>query len=457
MPRDWKLRGAAIQKIYGLYNDSSVKFIVFPIVCKKKENICATSKDIKKHTILLVYNKSTCQLEYWDDLFGMTQRFFGRWRLIRSELLEAYFIPILKDTLGFEFKSNKILIPKFKETVYGRIKRILEAANFENNYPTVYAAFLTDYIKRNATTGADAISFDKLASSYAELHRWNFAWKEEHRCDDPTKILNTETGNCVKIRSDTGQAMLGVTKESCPYPQLRNVATNACKKIEIGKHYISDTSTNVLDSHVAWGYNQWSSLMQYFMRKFPHAATAPDNTFSWEIKRADRWKLTPPKNFHAIMKKGMTNPACRFIVLFILLTQNNFENYHSNVLIIDKAAMTLERFEPYGEGEWDIFNNDKQLDEAVVETFKPYNLRYLPISDTCPHGFQGIEVKEDSGEFITFGGNCQVWTLWYMDLRLSNPLVPREVLIKSAWKELVKDGSFRTFINGYHHFLKKEV
>jgi hypothetical protein len=40
---------------------------------------------------------------------------------------------------------------------------------------------------------------------------------------------------------------------------------------------------------------------------------------------------------------------------------------------------------------------------------------------------------------------------------LSNQLVPREVLVKSAWKELVKDGSFRTFINGYHHFLKKEV
>jgi hypothetical protein len=80
---------------------------------------------------------------------------------------------------------------------------------------------------------------------------------------------------------------------------------------------------------------------------------------------------------------------------------------------------------------------------------------------TCPYGFQGLEGFEDSKEIISFGGNCAVWAMWYMDLRLANPLIPQDILIKKAWKELMKEGAFKLFINGYHNYLlriaKKQI
>ena len=79
------------------------------------------------------------------------------------------------------------------------------------------------------------------------------------------------------------------------------------------------------------------------------------------------------------------------------------------------------------------------------------------MNQTCPIGFQQLEGREDSSGFKSFGGNCIMWALWYMDLRLSNPDVPRDILIKSAWKKIKNDGSFKVFINSYHHFLSKQI
>ena len=459
MPRAWTAKD--FEKIRDMYSDNSVKFILFPVVCKKKVYICKDGHDIKKHIVLLAYNKATCQLEYWDDLFATTQHVFGNYRLLRTDLLEVYFVPILRDAFGFKFKGpTRLQVPKFRENTYARIKRCLAAANLENNYAAIYASFLVDYIKRRIKAPVKAeynmISFDKLAIQYDELQRWNFSWKQEHRCGNPNKVLNTETGNCINVSSVRGREMLGMYGDACPFPQLRNVATNYCKKIDLQQHYIEDTSNSFLKTHIGWNLSSWAKLMQYFMHKFPYVATADDNEFMWQIQN-NVWKLIPPKKFHATMKKGLANANVRFIVFFIALAQNDFAFYHSNVIIIDKQAKTLERFEPSTPEGWPEFNNDKPLDDAIAKTFEPYGLRVIPMMDTCPIGFQGLEVAEDSAGFADFGGNCQIWSVWYMDLRLSNPLVPRDVLVKSAWKELVKEGSLRTFIDGYHHFLSKKI
>lgn len=460
MPQAWT--AADVEQIRGLYADKTVKFIVFPLVCKKKVYVCKdVNNDIKKHTVLLAYNKAACHLEYWDDMFGTTQRVFGSFRLLRTDLLKDYFISVLHDGFGFKFKEMRLQVPKFNENLYARIKRALATANLENNYTAIYAAFLIDYIKRRmrapVKTEYNAIAFDKLASQYDALQRWNFAWKQEHRCESPSKVLNPETGNCINARSERGRDILGMHSDACPFPQLRNVSTNACKKIDIQQHFIEDTSTSFLKEHVAWNNPSWDKLMQYFLHKFPYAATAADNEFVWKIHTGSSWKLTPPKTFHLTMKKGLSNPNVRFIVFFIDLTQDDFAFHHSNVILIDKHAKTLERFEPSTPEGWPEFNNDKPLDDAIAKAFKAYGLQVLPMMATCPIGFQGFEVAEDSAGFVDFGGNCQLWTVWYMHLRLSNPHIPRDVLVKGTWKALMEEGSLKTFINGYHHFLTKTI
>ena len=157
----------------------------------------------------------------------------------------------------------------------------------------------------------------------------------------------------------------------------------------------------------------------------------------------------------------MVNSNIRFIIFFITLNQDTHNDYHSNCIIIDKTTRSIERFEPNTPTLWKDFNNGSELDEAVMNAFKEFKLEYIPMMNTCPYGFQHLEALEDSEEYVNFGGNCAIWTMWYMDLRLSNPLIPRQILVKKAWKELVKEGAFRVFINSYHDYLlriaKKEI
>lgn len=473
LPKAWT--SANETKIRNLYNDKTVKFIVFPVLCIKKRYMCnATPVDKKKHTVLFAYNKVSGQLEYWDDLFISVQKVFGNRRLVRqTKLLKAYFINILRDKFGFKFTSLETAIPKYPENSYIHIKRELEKANHECNHREAYKIFIADYIRRRVKRpGVDyaliagAPDVAKYAEYQSQYKEFNFQWKQKHACSHPMKILNTETGNCIKISSKNGRKMLGI-REDCPYPKVINVATNACKQIDfvdeidINKHYIE--GKKFLNSHVAWKH--WSKTINYFLKKFPYMAMSVNCNFKWEMQTraaaasggANPWKLTAPKAFDKTMAAGLTNPDIRFIVFFIVLAEDNFANYHSNILIIDKTAGTVERFEPTEPVAWASFNNGAPLDKAVSDAFAKYELKYIPMMDTCPIGFQGFEVDEDSLGFKDFGGNCQVWTLWYMDLRLSNPTIPRNVLVKSAWKQLEKEGSLRSFINSYHNFLSKAV
>lgn len=130
------------------------------------------------------------------------------------------------------------------------------------------------------------------------------------------------------------------------------------------------------------------------------------------------------KKYIAKCLKGKKN----FIILFLKLPE------HANCIIIDKVRREIERFEPNGGNEYD--HNDLFIDNELQNLFitgedpllgREY--RYLTPNDYCPDGFQSL--RGDIGTNDP-DGFCFWWTLFYIDMRLSNPSLSREILIQTA-------------------------
>jgi hypothetical protein len=455
MPKNWpKKHNKALQ---ALYADERIRFIVFPVTAIQKTPGCDEDADRKKHTCLFVYNKSIQEFEYWDDKYGSLNADYGLYRMYRT-LFAAYIIPALIEHFNFEFASDTVHLPAFPENVYGKIKKELTGNYYESTFPIMYRAFLVDYIHRRLGDSATAtkqlsrkVSPD-IAEYFSAYMKYNMDWLQENRCKHPLQILNTETGHCIKMKSSEARKLMGID-DTCPYPSLRNVKTDRCKQINILQYFIE--REDFLNEHV---WMKWKALTQYFMKKFPYLSTSTDNVFEWNKSklRKDRgaWNLVPPAGFHDQMLAGLTSHHVTHIVFFIALTGQGAHGSirHMNCLLIDKTMRTIERFEPGDPVEWDQFNNGAALDAAIEKAFEKYGLEYLPMAATCPIGFQDLEILDDSAG-MKESKNCAIWALWYMDLRLSSPLVPRHELIKTAWHILKKEGALRHFIHAYHDHL----
>ena len=476
MPRKWTKEMKA--RFHAVQEDKNVKFIVFPIL-SIRESLCPDPEDgdegaekdpkdpeddKKKHLVLLVYNKTLENFEMWDDMYGHTNNHYGLYRLHR-QYAEVYLFPVLR-SLGLKIASDEVHLPVYSEKWYLRIKRGLTAAHYDNNYPAIYAGFLTDYIARRlkklkgtCKDLCNEIDVEQVVKAYGRLLTFNRQWQLQlqKRCKKPSQLMNPMTGKCIRTTEPASREILGIDDDdACPYPALRNIKTDRCNKgLQIHEHYVDVGDDSSFLTHDV-KRDQWGPLMKYMSKKYPYMATAPANKFKWNMnKQTLEWELQKPADFEKVMKAGMSNSKVKFIVFFILLTDHASRWGHSNALIIDKRARTLERFESNTPEEWSDFNNGVELDKEIEEAFAPYNLTYISMGDTCPIGFQ--ELEEDSKGFKSMGGNCELWTLWYVDLRLANPDVPRLELIKGAWKVLAKEGAFKQFIHGYHDFLRKEL
>jgi hypothetical protein len=449
------------KRIMELYNDKNIDLIVFPILCIQRDVDC-DNKDNKRHISILVYNKVRKELEFWDDRYPKLQVRFGLYRLYRT-LAPGYLIPILRDYFGFEFGNETVHRPVLTERYYGKVKKELEDKYYDNSFPYMHNAFLVEYIHNridNSDKEQNSLSkniSNKMMERYEEYMKYNKEWKEKTKCDHPMKIVNPETNRCINIKSAKGKEVLGID-ETCPFPALRNVATSRCKEINVNQKFVEADDDNYLKDHV---WNRWAPLMAYFLKKHPYLGTSDDNIFYWNpLLKKDgtiEWKFRKPASFDNLMKEAMTNDKITHIVFFLTLTSNaKPPGRHLNPLIIDKAARTIERFESNEPAVWKKYNNGKPLNTAIIDTFKEYGLDYIPPLTVCPIGFQAREGSEDSLGIKGFA-NCAIWSLWYMDLRLTNPAIPRDELVKGAYLILKKEGAFLHFINSYHAHLLKET
>ncbi len=156
------------------------------------------------------------------------------------------------------------------------------------------------------------------------------------------------------------------------------------------------------------------------------------------------------------------NKKIRFLIIPLGIEQiiNNITLSHANYLIFDFELMQVERFEPHGAyPPVGLDYNPKLLDttlENKINSVTKLNFQYIPPNKYLPKiGFQIKEINELKSDYIGDpNGFCALWCIWWADLRISNPNIPRDKLVKILMKEMINENySFKKLIRDYSFYI----
>ena len=136
---------------------------------------------------------------------------------------------------------------------------------------------------------------------------------------------------------------------------------------------------------------------------------------------------------------------------------------HANLLLLDTRTGELERFEPHGMKSLPMYK-EKELDTEIGKLFyeKLGITKYYKPEHICPGpGPQSKQEKErraqlkDLKDIIDLkSGTCVAWTMFYGDLRLRNPDIPREEIIELGLKHIHEQPQALTrYIVNFMYFL----
>ena len=156
------------------------------------------------------------------------------------------------------------------------------------------------------------------------------------------------------------------------------------------------------------------------------------------------------------------NNQIRFLIIPLGIEQviNNITLSHANYLIFDFELMQVERFEPHGSyPPVGLDYNPKLLDTSLenkINSVTKLNFQYIPPNKYLPKiGFQIREINELKSDYIGDpNGFCALWCIWWADLRISNPNIPRDKLVKILMKEMINENySFKKLIRDYSYYI----
>jgi ankyrin repeat protein len=164
-------------------------------------------------------------------------------------------------------------------------------------------------------------------------------------------------------------------------------------------------------------------------------------------------KLYLTKEFHDNFRKCMNNKNKRYVIVPLGIEIK--EGSHANYLIYDKITKEIERFEPHGSSTPPGFNyNTNLLDKLLESRIKEIDpdLIYISPSQYLPKiGFQLLDISESKRKRIGDpGGFCALWAIWYVDMRITYPDIPRKKLVNRLINQIKKQNiSFKNMIRTY--------
>lgn len=153
------------------------------------------------------------------------------------------------------------------------------------------------------------------------------------------------------------------------------------------------------------------------------------------------------------------NPKIKIIFIPINIYRADVGRAHLNMLIIDKRRKCVEFFDPHGNEVDHKYSLIKMFEETCNFVPKTYTIRSYEMS--CPpHGFQMF--ASAYGKYKPYAmGYCVYWTIFLLDLRLSN--LSRELqdlqseflynsltLSNQDYNEMGE--RFRKFMVDYYHY-----
>jgi ankyrin repeat protein len=164
-------------------------------------------------------------------------------------------------------------------------------------------------------------------------------------------------------------------------------------------------------------------------------------------------KIYFPTFFNTEMTKLLNDDTVRFIAIPLGIQIST--GSHANFLLYDKTTNELERFEPYGSNPpYQFKYNPELLDEIINSKFSGIisELKYVPPKKYLPKiGFQYLDTNDRKNKKIGDpGGFCAIWTIWYIDLRVSHNDISRKSLIDKTIKHIkLHNLSFKNLIRNY--------
>ena len=138
----------------------------------------------------------------------------------------------------------------------------------------------------------------------------------------------------------------------------------------------------------------------------------------------------------------------------VYVDENFKGSAHANSLIFNTIDKTIERFDPHGDVP--TFYDYQDVDDALFNAFKHHlnkkikGYQFHGPSYTCPNmqGFQANECDEESACKLDYEGYCTIWSIFYMDLRMSNKTLSKEELVKKATGKIFNI-KFKQYIYNY--------
>jgi ankyrin repeat protein len=143
----------------------------------------------------------------------------------------------------------------------------------------------------------------------------------------------------------------------------------------------------------------------------------------------------------------LRNNKIRFIVFKLTLVPST-NGTHANIVIYDKKRKVCERFEPFGSTS---ILNSKKLDEMLKNKLELIlgQFEFICPNDYLQEAKFQIFSNDDNLSYKKFGdplGYCLAWTFFYLELRLTNPDKEASEMVTSAFEQIRKDYSSKTFL-----------
>lgn len=337
-----------------------------------------------------------------------------------------------------------------------------------------------DYIKNNKE-----LYIKLIVDSYIYVIRnHNYTWKEswENMCK---KDMFQD-----KMTKEESKIILGNINEPKKEELCRQIINNKIVKLEKNKNEVCNISypKKLNSTCISFGYAHSEMCkftgitldvlmgLIYLLKKHKSTCSTISKQFIENRRLCDYYKsigiVTNTRceflNFEIIwiyqklyfseefvdnFKKCTNNPKSRFLIVPIGIELKN--GSHSNYLIYDKKLNEIERFEPYGTSLPYLFDYKPTILDNILQikinAIDP-SIKYITPNDYLDKiSFQYIETIERKKTKIGDPeGFCALWSIWYVDMRITYEDIPRKKLVKKLIKSLkLNRMSFRDMIRNY--------
>ena len=282
------------------------------------------------------------------------------------------------------------------------------------------------------------------------------------------KKITNKNNVCYDIIKNKLLEMYKSKEDMCGYTSYPTKKDQKCIKIKDLPNVEFCTFTgNVLDILIG---------LIYILKKFPYACSTLTKKFIKNNKLCEYYKTigiyTNTRciflNFEIVwvyqklfisdefvnkFKKCIANKNNKFVIIPLGIQMRN--GSHSNYMIYDIKTKEVERFEPYGAtGPHKFDYNGDLLDNILSRKFKNIDssIKYFSPKNYMPKiGLQYFDVVETNRKKIGDpGGFCALWSIWYVDMRLTYYQVTRKSLVRKIIKIIkTQNMSFRNLIRNY--------